>query len=37
VEARLTDNSTRTLARYLPNSDDADVLAAKIWYAIGRR
>jgi len=37
VEARLTDNSTRTLARYLRSSDDAEVLAAKIWYAVGRR
>jgi len=36
-EARLTDNSTRSLARYIPSRDDADVLAAKIWYAIGRK
>ena len=36
VEARLKDQSSRTLARYFVNRDDADVVAAKLWEGLGR-
>jgi hypothetical protein len=36
VEARLTDKSSRTLARYFVNRDDADAFAAKLWEALRR-
>jgi hypothetical protein len=36
VEARLKDKSSRTLARYFVNRDDADVVAAKLWEALRR-
>jgi len=35
VEARLKDQSSRTLARYFVNRDDADVVAAKLWAGLG--
>lgn len=36
VEARLSDRSSRTLARYFVSRDDADAVAAKLWEALGR-
>lgn len=36
VEARLKDKSSRTLARYFVNRDDADAFAAKLWEALRR-
>lgn len=37
IEARLTSGSSQMLARYLRSNADADALAAKIWFAMGRR
>ena len=36
VEARLADQSTRTLARYFESRGDAEIVAAKLWAALLR-
>lgn len=36
VVANLRDGRTRTIARYIRDRDDAEALAARLWFALGR-